>query len=270
VAVVVALFWRGHPAPAAVVEPLPAGWGLVVAGVAAFRALVVTYGGWNSAIYFAEEVTDPTRNLPRALFRGLLVVIAIYVLVNAALLHVLTPAQISASVLPLADAARTVFGDRSADAITLLVIASLLGILNASLMQVPRILYGLARDRLLWHRLAEVARGGTPAWATLATGAVAVALALTGTFDALAALYALIGVLSGILVNAAVVALRRRWPERPRAYAAWGYPASVAVILIVDVLLGIGFVVDDPASGLYGLAALATSVPLFWLARRTA
>jgi APA family basic amino acid/polyamine antiporter len=270
VAVVVALFWRGGPAPAGPAAALPGGWALVAAGVAGFRALVVTYGGWNSAVYFAEEVTDPTRSLPRALFGGLLGVVAIYVVVNAALLHVLTPAQISASVLPLADAAQTVFGGRSADAITLLVIASLVSILNASMMQVPRIVYGLARDGLLWHGMAQVGRSGTPVTATLATGAVAVLLALTGTFDALAALYATIGVFSAVLVNAAVFALRRRWPDRPRPYAARGYPASVAFILAVDVLLGVAFVVDDPASGLYALGALAGSIPLYRLARRTA
>jgi APA family basic amino acid/polyamine antiporter len=266
-AVVIAILWRGAPAPATA-SAVPAGLGLIVAVVAAFRALNVTYGGWNSVVYFAEEVRDPTRNLPRAMFHGLLLVVAIYLLVNAALLHVLTPAQLGASVLPLADAARTVFGGASAALVTLLALGSLASILNASMMQVPRTLYGLARDRLFWHRMAEVSRGGTPVAATLATGAVAVLLALTGTFDALAALYVFIGVLAGILTNLAVVALRRRWPDRPRPYAARGYPGSVALIVAVDLLLAAGFLVDDPASGLYALGALVTSYPLYRAARR--
>ena len=191
--------------------------------VAAFRAVVTTYGGWNTAIYFSEEDTDPGRNLPRALLGGLVLVTAIYVLTNAALLHVLSPAQIAASPFPVADAAQAAFGGDSGRVVTVVALVSLLSILSATSLLVPRVLYGLGRDGLFHPAVTRASRGGTPVVATLLTGAVAVGLALAGTFNLLLALYALIGVLAGVLVNASLFTLRRRWPERARPYRARGY-----------------------------------------------
>jgi basic amino acid/polyamine antiporter, APA family len=271
-ALIVALFSADRSATTLPAEPLlharAGAWAVLLGVVAAFRALVTTYGGWNTAIYFSEEDTDPGRNLPRALLGGLLLVVAIYVLTNAALLHVLSPAQIAASQLPVAAAAQAAFGGGSGRAVTVVALVSLVSILSATSLLTSRVLYGLGRDALFHPAVTRVSRGGTPVVATLLTGVVAVALALAGTFDLLLALYALIGVLTGVLVNASLFTLRRRWPERARPYRARGYPGSVALILGVNALLAVGFVVDDPMSGAYALAALAVTYPLYRLARR--
>ncbi len=70
-------------------------------------------------------------------------------------------------------------------------------------------------------------------------------------------------------MNASLFTLRRRWPERSRPYRARGYPGSVALILSLNALLAVGFVVDDPTSGVYALAALAVTYPLYRLTRRS-
>ena len=54
--------------------------------VIALQAIVITYGGWQSPLYFIEEDRDPARNLPRTMIGGVLSVIGIYLLVNIALL----------------------------------------------------------------------------------------------------------------------------------------------------------------------------------------
>ncbi|HEV2644232.1 MAG TPA: APC family permease, partial [Candidatus Elarobacter sp.] len=223
-----ALFWAGggaSVAPAAPVLVRPHGaWMILLGVVASFRAVVSTYGGWNTAIYFSEEDVDPGRNLPRALIGGLLLVVAIYMLTNLALLHVLTPAQIAASSLPVAAAAQAVFGGATGRVITALALVSLLSILNATVLLTPRVLYGLGRDGLAPAAVTRVSRGGTPVTATLLSGGIAIMLALAGTFEALLAAYALVGVLIGVVVNASLFTLRRRWPERARPYRARGYP----------------------------------------------
>jgi APA family basic amino acid/polyamine antiporter len=244
-------------------------WTTLLGVFAAFRSVVATYGGWNTAIYFSEEDVDPGRNLPRALIGGVLLVLAIYVLTNAALLHVLSPAQIAASSLPVATAAQAVFGGTAGRLITAIAVVSLLSILNATALFTPRVLYGLGRDGLAPAAVTRVTRGGTPLTATLLTGAVSVALALGGTFDALLAIYALIVVIAAVLVNASLVTLRRRWPERVRPFRARGYPWTVAAVLAVNALLALGFVADDPMGGAYALAALAVSYPLYRVTRRS-
>ena len=69
------------------------------------QGVVITYDGWYGAIYFVEEDQNPSRNLPRAMLGTALCCTAIYVLVNAALLHVLGMGHLAGSVLPAADAA---------------------------------------------------------------------------------------------------------------------------------------------------------------------
>ena len=271
-ALIAALFFAGDgrssaPALPALVRPHGA-WLLVLGVFAAFRSVVATYGGWNTAIYFSEEDVDPGHNIPRSLLVGVLLVVTIYVLTNVALLHVLTPAQLAASSLPVATAAQAIFGGAAGRVITAVALVSLLSILNATALFTPRVLYGLGRDGLAPAAVTRVTRGGTPLTATLLTGAASVALALAGTFDALLAIYALIVVISAVLVNASLFTLRRRWPDRARPYRAVGYPVSVGVVLVVNALLAIGFAVDDPASGAYALAALAVSYPLYRLTRR--
>src|SRR5207247_8612509 len=76
----------------------------LVAIVLSFQLILGAYGGWNSVIYFAEEDENPGRNIPRSLHAGVLSVIAIYLLVNIALLYVLPLPQIAASKLAAADA----------------------------------------------------------------------------------------------------------------------------------------------------------------------
>jgi hypothetical protein len=123
---------------------------------------VITYAGWQSALYFAEEDRDPTRNLPRAMIGGVLAVIVIYVLVNVALLAILPVPELATAKLPAADAAQRLVGGRGREIITVLSIISLPPLLNAIMMIGTRILFAMGRDGLLWRRTARVTAGGTP------------------------------------------------------------------------------------------------------------
>ena len=88
--------------------------------VIALQAIVITYGGWQSPLYFIEEDRDPARNLPRTMIGGVLSVIGIYLLVNIALLKVLPMSELSGATLPAADAARVIAGAHGRNLIVLL------------------------------------------------------------------------------------------------------------------------------------------------------
>src|SRR5215216_418617 len=91
----------------------------------ALQAIIITYGGWQSPLYFIEEDRNPARNLPRAMIGGVLSVIGIYLLVNLALLKVLPMSELSGATLPAADAARAVVGTHGRNLIIVLSIISL-------------------------------------------------------------------------------------------------------------------------------------------------
>jgi len=251
--------------PAAVpnAEPLQATalWtersGLLIGTVLALQAVITTFDGWASPVYFAEEFSDPARDLPRSLIGGVLAVLALYLLINAGLLHVLPLPTLSQASLPAADAASSLMGPRGAQVITAVALVSLLGLINTVVMAAPRILYGLSRDRLMPELLTTVNDGGTPVAALLLTSGCAAALVLAGSFDHLLGMGAFLYVglpLSGI---AAQIQLRRRQPDLPRPFLSWGYPLTPWLVGAGSLAFLIGALLSDTTDSLLALALVA-------------
>jgi APA family basic amino acid/polyamine antiporter len=227
-ALVSACLLVGRTGSADAAAPAPATfYGVIIA----LQSVVITYGGWQSALYFAEEDTDPSRNLPRSMIGGLASVIAIYVLVNVALLRVLPIPALAHATLPAADAAEVVTGRNGSRAIVVLSIVSLAPLLNAVMMIGTRIMYAMSRDGFLPQQAARVNAGGTPTVAISITTVVAVALIATGTFQKLIAVASFFLAANYFVCCLALVVLRRREPALARPFRAWGFPYSAAVVL---------------------------------------
>ena len=219
---------------------------LLLGAMAALQAVITTYDGWASPIYFAEEFQQPERDLPRSLIGGVLAVLALYLLLNAALLHLLSPAQLASSSLPAADAARLLAGPPGALLITGLALVSLLGLINTVVMAAPRILYGLSRAGIFPAWASQVNPGGTPTNALLLTTITCLALVLIGSFEHLLAMGAFLYValpLSGI---AALVVLRQREPQLARPFRVWAYPLPPLLISAVSLAFLAGELLSSP------------------------
>ena len=225
--------------------------------IVALQAIVITYGGWQSPLYFIEEDRDPLRNLPRTMIGGVLSVIGIYLLVNIALLKVLPMSELSRATLPAANAAQAITGAHGRDLITILSVISLVPLLNAVMMMGTRVIFAMGRDRLFWSRTSTVNMGGTPDTATLLTTAIAVGLIVTGTFQRLTAMTSFFLAANYCLCCLALIVLRRREPELPRPYRAWGYPWSVWVVVVGGVMFLVAMLLGDPFNGLAALGLLA-------------
>jgi basic amino acid/polyamine antiporter, APA family len=225
--------------------------------VIALQAIVITYGGWQSPLYFIEEDRNPARNLPRAMIGGVLSVTGIYLLVNIALLKVLPMWELSGATFPAADAARVVAGAQGRNLIILLSVISLVPLLNAVTMIGTRVIFALGRDQLFWSRTSTVNARGTPDIATVLTAAVAVGLIATGTFQRLIAMTSFFLAANYSLCCVALVVLRRREPDLPRPYQAWGYPWSIWIVWAGSVIFLLGMLVGDMFNGLAALGLLA-------------
>ena len=224
--------------------------------IIALQSVVITYGGWQSALYFSEEDRDPDRNIPRSMIGGVAAVIVVYLLVNVALLAVLPIPDLARSTLPAADAAQILLGGRGREIITILSIVSLPPMLNAILMIGTRILFAMGRDGLLWRRAAAVTARGTPAAAMLATTVVALALIATGTFQRLVAVVAFFLAANYVVCCLALFVLRRREPNHPRPFRAWGYPWSAGLVLGGAAIFLVGATVGDTINAAGALALL--------------
>jgi APA family basic amino acid/polyamine antiporter len=241
---------------------------LVVSGWAlAMNAVMGTYSGWNTAVYFSEENTNASRSLPKSLFGGLTTVAIIYVLVNAALLYAMPVASISASKLPAADFVTQLWGGTGGTLITSLAICSVLGVMNAALLFVPRIGFALSRDGYLPSQVAYVNSGGTPATALFVLVLISLVFAFSGTYETLLEIAVFIVLLVDSAVYAALFVLRRREPELARPFRAIGYPVLPAAALAAALLILGLFVAGNTTNSVIAIGLVIATYPVFLIAR---
>ena len=234
------------------------------AGIAlALQNVIETYAGWNSPAYFAEENTQPSRNIPRSLFCGVFLVMGIYVLFNFAMVHALPFSKLAGSKLAAADAAQQIFGGRSTEIITVIALVSVVGIFNASFLMTPRVLYALSRDGLFASFGARVNAGGTPVGSLVVTAVIAIVLTSIGSFEKLFAFSGFLAVAVDAATFAALFVLRRKEPGLARPFRAWAYPVLPAIVLAGSILLLVAFVTTNTLNSVYALTAIAVSYPVY-------
>jgi APA family basic amino acid/polyamine antiporter len=237
---------------------------LLIAIVVALQPIIVSYDGWYGAIYFTEEDTNPSVNLPRSSIMGVLACGAIFLLVNAALVHVLSISKLAASQMPAADAAGLIFGSYGRRVILLVSLITAVSTINASLMITPRILFAMARDGLMPRWVTSVNSGGTPHAALFLCTLASIALVLSGSFETLVAMSSILFVavyLSGFL---SLFVLRVRRPDLSRPFKMWGYPwTNIAICVGTSVFL-VASVVADLKHALFTLGVIVLTWPLYF------
>jgi APA family basic amino acid/polyamine antiporter len=241
---------------------------LATAIVLALQAVIFTYDGWTGVLYFGEEVKEPGRDIPRAMIGGVLLVIAIYLLVNFAFLHVLGLERMAGDPFTAGSASLALFGERGRGLLHVVMILALLSSVNALLLLASRVPVAMSRDRLLPAMFCDVNLGGTPAPALFASASVALAFLFSGTFDAVIAVLAYFFIASYTLSFISVFVLRAREPAAPRPYRAWGHPWTTALALAGSIAFLIAAVANDWTNARVSLLLLVASYPVFWVSQR--
>jgi APA family basic amino acid/polyamine antiporter len=234
------------------------------------QAIFYTYDGWHTAAYFSEEDRDPSKNLPKSMIGGVVLIIAIYLLCNLAILHILPMNELSQSKLAAADAITLIFGEGSGKIVTLFLMISILGIVNAQLLFNPRVLYSMSRDGLFLKAGTMVNKGGTPAVSMLITSGVAITLILIGKdatekLSDIATFFFVLGYTSGF---ASLLALRRKEPLLPRPWKVPAYPLLPIIMLLLSIAFLVSAIVQDLPSSQYALLFLIISYPAYLLVTR--
>lgn len=242
----------------------PSGLALVSAFVLALQSVIYTYDGWTGVVYFGEEIQDPGKSIPRSLFGGVLSIIAIYLLVNIAILYVLPISTVAGEQFAAGAAAGAIFGQYGDPVFRILTILSMLSAINADHLMASRVLFAMSRDGLVTHRAATVNEGGTPTVALALSAAIAVLFISFGrTFEKVITVLAFFFIANYTLSFISLFLLRRREPERPRPYRAWGYPWTTALALLGSVAFLAGAIAGDTRNSLFALLLLSASYPLF-------
>jgi APA family basic amino acid/polyamine antiporter len=254
------------PRSTAPVPPLAlVGAGGIGAVIMAGRLIYQTYAGWDAAIYFSEEVHRPDRNIARATFWGIILCAVIYVLVNAAALHVMSPAALAGSTLAVGDAAKVSLGAAANTVITAFGLFSLAAIVNLQVMVASRITYRMARHGSLPTLLGHVAPGGTPRNSLILLTAAALGFAATGGYESIVRLYTpwTVGVV--LMVCLSSIGLRLHEPDLPRPWRMPLFPWVAILACLIQGGLIVVAVWDDPRNGALSAIAAVAPIPLYWL-----
>lgn len=270
--ILVATLFLVHGRTHVIAPPAPAfSW---VATAVALRAIYGAYGGWEAVVYFSEEVHQPERNVARATFGGIALVTAIYVLINAAVLHVLPMGILTHSTLAVSDAVTLVLGPKSGAVVTVLAMWCVATIANLQVMEHVRNTFAMAREGRLPPVLANVSKSGTPRAAlivvVIATSVVILSADLIKgeLYEVLLNLYAPNIMLIFLILSYGAVRLRKAEPGLERPYKMPLYPWPALVTIAANGLLLVLFVVSDWRTGLYSLLSLALAAPLYALGQR--
>jgi len=271
VLVAACLGWRalhGMPASAGAAPlPVPTGVALLIAFAAALQGIIFAYDGWTGIIYYSGEVVDPGREIPRALAGGLVSTMVLYLLINVAFLAVLPLSSIAASPLAASGAASVVFGSHGGTVVQLVIALALPSALVANALNASRVLFAMGEDRLAPAWCTRVNRG-TPDAALLVSALVAALFLLTGTVERLIAICTFLFVASYALSFASVFVLRRREPDTPRPYRAWGHPWTTAAVLLGSVAFLVATLLADRQGAVIVAGLLVVSYPAFRIITR--
>ena len=236
---------------------------------AAMIPVMLCYDGWPSISCVAGEIRNPKRNIPLSLGFGLAAIVAIYGLANVAYLRVLPVEVIAATDRTGAAVAARTLGQGGGAILSLTILLSIAGAINGFIMTAPSLCFAMARDGLMFERLAVL----HPRYETMSAGIVAQAiwtglLVLTGSFETLIP-YAMIAAwfFYGLTV-AGVAILRRKYPERVRPYRMWGYPVTPWLFTGIAAWFVINTWITQPVPSTVAFLIIASGIPVYYIWRR--
>ena len=241
---------------------------LIVAIVLSLQAVIYTYDGWTAPLYFTEEIKDSGRNIPRSIFGGLIIVTVIYLLINVAFAAVVPLPTLAGKDLAAATVAQHLFGMNGDTIMRTLMVLALLSTVNSNVLMAPRVVFAMSSDRLFWRGASEVNKGGTPDVALLISSVLAAAFIATGTFETVVAKLAFFFVANYTLSFITLFVLRRREPQTPRPWRAWGHPITTGIALVASIVFLGGAIAGDTANSLWAVLLLFLSFPAYLMIRR--
>ncbi len=232
-------------------------WSLVIA------MIIFTYDGWLYPAYFSGEIKGGAGAAARSCIKGIIVVIALYMLLNIALVKSVGLAALAGSDLALAHALELATSPAAGSVVVIAAILILLTHQNLGYMSGPRILHALAVDGLATRRAQKVGKGGNPVFGIMVTWVLSVGLILVGGFEFLLLLSVFFFVPLYLALIVGVLILRKREPDAERPYRAWGHPYSTIVCLIGWTIITLFQAYAERETALYAVAMVAVSWPVY-------
>lgn len=253
-----------------------------IGGLANFGALaaamvgaILTSDAWYNITFIAGEVKNPKRNIGLSLFLGTLIVSTLYILCNLMYLSVLplgNSVNDTASIAFAPEnrvaiaAALKIFGGTGTLLVAFLIMLSTFGCNNGLIISGARVYYAMAKDGLFFKKIGELNKNAVPAYGLWIQCIVAILLCASGKYGDLLDYISFVVMAFYIVTVSAVIILRKKQPDLPREYKAWGYPYLTIAYLLVAAIFCVSLIIYRPEFTLRGLFIVLLGIPLYYIA----
>ena len=222
------------------------------------------YTGWNSAAYIVEEIEQPSKNLPKALISGTVLVMVLYLLLQLVFLKHATIAQLSGQVQVATISFGNLFGSTGVFWVSLFIGIQLVATISGYTWVGPRITNAMAKDFRLWRPLAKTNQKGIPVRAIWFNTAIALALMFSGSFETVLLYAGFVLQLMGALTIAASL----RLPKHVGFQSPWK-PWPQVVYILFSVWVMAFMLYDRPKESLLGLGIILLGYIVYLFDRKT-
>lgn len=224
-----------------------------------------SYSGWNAAAYIGSEIKNPSRNLPLSLFWGTLVVMILYLLLNALFIYALPVAEMSKVGEEVgAAAAISLFGEKKGSLFSAAITICLLSFISAMVLTGPRVYYAMAKDHAFPKFFGNVSRRHTtPGKAILLQAVIAIIMVTTSPFAKLAEYIGFTLSLFAILTVIGLVILRMKNPGLERPYKTFGYPVTPLLFILSNLWIIVYSIKNNPYVLAYGGGTIVIGILVY-------
>ena len=231
----------------------------------ALVAVLWAYEGWHVLSFIAGEMKKPKVDLPRSLLYGSAIIMLIYLAANLGYYHVLAASETRGSNAVAALAVGKLLGPIGANAISILILVSILGSLNGLILSGPRVSFAMAREGIfpsVFGRLSD--RYRTPMVALAVQGVWAAMLAASGSYQQLFTNVIFTAWIFYGLAVAGVLVLRRSQPQVTRSFSVPGYPWLSLLFCLAAAGVILSTLIARPAGAAIGIGLVATGIPVYF------
>jgi basic amino acid/polyamine antiporter, APA family len=233
--------------------------------------VMYAYSGWNASTYITGEIRNPRRNVPLSLIVGTIIVIVLYVCLNAVFLRTTPAAEMIGKQQVALIASTHIFGPTGGKMMAAFICLGLISTVSAMMWIGPRVTAVMGEDLGVLRRLSRRSAGGIPINAILTQFVIVNVMLLTATFQAVVNYVQFSLALCSALTVLGVFVLRWRRPELERPYRAWGYPITPLIFLAISGWMLWHLLAEKSTRlpSLLGLATAALGLIIYFISPKT-
>lgn len=235
---------------------------------AAMVGSIFSSDAWNNVTFIAGEIKNPQRNIGLALFLGTFIVTVIYVMTNVMYTAVLPMEEIAAADKDrvAVAASNVIFGNIGTIIIALMIMVSTFGCNNGLILAGARVYYTMAKDGLFFRPAGELNKFSVPQWALWVQGIIACLWSISGRYGQLLDMISFVVVIFYVMTIIGIFILRKKRPDVPRPYKAFGYPILPAIYILMGIAFCVLLIIYKPQFTWPGLIITLIGIPIYYIA----